>query len=76
MFGSAYKKKSIEFFVNGHCNVFWETFWRRGLKTQYDFLHESLSVSVCVTIKVLCEMFKTRLKRRMGRTLPSKKENE
>lgn len=73
VFGDVYKKKSIEFFVKGHCNVFWETFWRRGLKTRYDFLHESLSVSVCVTIKVLCEMFKTRLKRRMGRTLPSKK---
>lgn len=76
VFGDVYKKKSIEVFVKGHCNVFWETFWRRGLKTRYDFLHESLSVSVCVTIKVLCEMFKTRLKRRMGRTLPSKKENE
>lgn len=51
VFGSAYKKKSIEFFVNGHCNVFWETSRQRELKTRYDFLWEALSVSIWNSMK-------------------------
>ena len=76
VFGDVYKNSSVEFFVRGHCNVFWETFWRQGIKARYDFLLESFSVSVCDTIKVLYGIFKTRLKRRMGRVLLSKRKNE
>lgn len=73
VFGDVYKKKSIDYFIKGHCEVFWETFWKRGLETRYDFLKESLDVSFSVTVKILCEIFKTRLKRRMGRVVLAKK---
>ena len=46
VFGDIYKKKSVEIFIKGNCDVFWGTFWRRGEKTRYDFLWDALSVSV------------------------------
>lgn len=63
VFGHAYQEKSIEFFVTGHCNVFWNTFWNRGVKTRYDYLYEALFVSFSGCVR----FFYNKLIRKMRR---------
>lgn len=58
LFGSIYKKKSIDFFIYGHCTVFWQTFRARGIKTRYDFLYEAMSVSIWGCFKFFCAKLK------------------
>lgn len=61
LFGPSYKKKSIEFFIYGHCNVFWKTIRERGVKVRYDFLWEALSVSVWGCLKFFIGKFRNKI---------------
>lgn len=67
IFGPVYKKLSIKFFLNNHCQIFWDSLLSRQMKTRYDFLQESLSVSVIGTVKALLKIFKSKLIRKIRR---------